>query len=150
MRAVQTRSTASAAAVLIAAVFILGCGGGTTPEDATIERSQFKTLTLAYLGFLSANKGKLPKSEEEFRHYIDRGIGDKLRDQDLTLDEIFVSPRDGKPYVFVYRENLTQANRRIIGYEQEGIDGRRYVSDRSGAVMDVSENEFQRMTASRN
>ena len=150
MRNVLNKSIVRAAIVLVVSATFLGCGGGTTTEDAAIERSQFKTLTLAYLGFQSANKGKIPKSEEEFRQYIDRGIGDKLRSQSLTLDEIFISPRDGKPFVFVTRENITKANRRVIGYEQEGIDGRRYLSDRSGAVMDVSEDEFQRMTASGN
>ena len=134
------------ATLALAAAFI-GCGGGTTSEDAAIESSQFKTLSLGYLEFLSANQGQVPKTLEAFKEYIEDGIGDRLKQQNLTVEEIFVSPRDGKPFVFICQNNLTQQNRKIVGYEQEGVGGRRYVSDRSGAVMEMSEEEFQRLTS---
>ena len=60
------------------------------------------------------------------------------------MDDLFVSPRDGKPYVVVYGGG-PGAMPEIVAYEQEGIETGRWIASSMTVVAEVDEVKFQQM-----
>jgi hypothetical protein len=122
---------------LIVAV-LAGCGSNNT-DAARKELSHIRLLTSLYAK--TANTiGHNPKSEEEFKQAIaDSGV--KLENLRVaSIDELFVSERDGKPLVVVYGQSLPNSD--VIVYEQEGVDGLREVGHKIGKVEQVDAAKF--------
>jgi len=113
--------------------------------DAEIERSHFKTLTLAYMSFVRQNRGNGPKTIEEFEQYVGDNYDAYLKRNEISLSDLFISPRDGQPFVFVLKQKRGSETGEVVAYEQEGVGGRRLVGDRSGTVEELDEELFQRM-----
>jgi|GEM_PF-6185063 len=131
----------------VAALLASGCGGGSSSIDAATEGSEFKSLTLAYMQFLNSNKRRPPKSLDEFKQYVAKQNQALLESSGRSLESLFVSPRDGQPHVFITQDNWKQGQLDLVGYEQLGLEGMRYVGDRTGAVWQVDEAEFSTLVA---
>jgi hypothetical protein len=64
-----------------------------------------------------------------------------------SIDELFVSERDGQPLVVVY--GSPPAGSDVVVYEHTGVNGKRLVGHRIGMVEEADEATFKSLTASK-
>jgi hypothetical protein len=128
----------------LACMTAAGCNSGR--ESKHREQSELKKLVMVYGRFLAQHRGQPPANEAEFKKFVE-----SLRPADLAsfgIDEVsrlFVSNRDGKPYVVIYGQAKGPSGpggSPVIAYEQEGKGGRRWVATVVGAVEEVDEARF--------
>jgi hypothetical protein len=131
-------------AVLVAA---LGCGESGETSQATQE-SHIKRLAILYGRYMSQHRGAPPRNEADFRKFIELSGPDQLKHLGIaSVDELFVSERDGQPYVIVYGKlgpPVQGLGGPITMYEQVGGDGSRFVAT-DLTVETVTEEDFRRM-----
>ncbi|MCS7304484.1 MAG: hypothetical protein NZ602_05180 [Thermoguttaceae bacterium] len=127
-----------------------GCGGGSR-ESLQREQSSLKPLAILYGQYIGQNRGQPPPNEEAFRKFVEQEAP-KIKGQFAfsTVEELFISPRDGKPYKILYGEAAKKgppgpAGSPVIAYEQEGRGGRRWVASAMGAIEEVDEARFKQL-----
>jgi hypothetical protein len=122
------------------AAALAGCGSG-APAKRNKEISHVGAVTTLY--FRATSKlGKPPTSEQEFKDVIAQdnvdpgvlGVG--------SVDELFVSDRDGQPLVVDYARTSPQG---VVVYEQVGKDGVRLVGFTSGQVEEADAAKFAQL-----
>lgn len=128
----------------------LGCGGPGSEASRAREESGLKPLAIFYGRFVPQHLGQPPKDEAEFKAYL-------IEPQNLeelqkvfnvpNLDALFVSSRDKKPYIVIYGPTSGEgpAGQPVVAYEQEGVNGKRFVASKMGAVEEVDEARFRKM-----
>ncbi len=127
---------------VIACLVPLGCGGTQTATEEQ-EKSNLKPLAILYGKFLPPHRGQPPANEDELKQFIKSLSKEELDSLGVTdVDSLFVSSRDGKPYKIVYGGAKTPE---IVAYEQEGVEGKRFVADNLGGVRSVDEAEFKKL-----
>ena len=83
-------------------------------------------------------------SEVEFKKYLASQKGKMLDVLKVeNPDELFVSERDGQPYVVGYGPTATGKPRDVVAYEKEGVDGKRMVGYSTGVVVELDEQQFR-------
>ena len=128
-----------------AAILLATAGCRSRVENVPAMESNLRPLALFYGQFVGQHAGKPPADEEEFREYLDSLSAGELDAWGVEdVDRLFVSPRDGKPYVVLYGEDALKGPRRfadspVIAYEQVGMGGRRLVATALGAVEEVDQ-----------
>ncbi len=138
------RSPSVAIAVCAAAAWLGGCSKSGTKEVVAAENSNLKPLSVLYGQYQSANQNRPPASEAEFKKFI-QGRGESLLTQfETDLDGLFVSKRDGQPYVVFYRGSKPPPSG-VVAYEREGVGGERIVAYPYGAVGVVDEIRFREL-----
>jgi hypothetical protein len=137
--------------LLIAGVLFasLGCGpaGKSNREQ---EESGLKPIALFYAQFIPQHQGKPPKDEAEFKAFLKEPKNAELLERDFhvaDIDAMFISKRDKKPYIVIYGPSSGEgpAGQPVIAYEQEGVEGKRFVASKLGAVAEVDEAAFAKM-----
>jgi hypothetical protein len=134
---------------VLVALTLATAGCRSRQENVPAMESNLRPLALFYGQFVGQHSGKPPANEEEFRTYLDSLSAGELDAWGVDdVDRLFVSPRDGKPYVVLYGENALQgprwiADSPVIAYEQVGVAGRRLVATALGAVEEVDEAELK-------
>lgn len=136
-----------ALAVLVLPLF--GCGS--KRENVAQIQSNLRPLAMFYGQFQGRN-GRAPASEVEFKAYLRA-----LPPADLTtwgatdVDGLFVSSRDGQPYVVLYGDAAKKApgpaDSRVIAYEKTGVGGKRFVATVLGSVEEVDEARFGQLVS---
>ena len=64
----------------------------------------------------------------------------------LSLDQMFVSPRNGEPLVWVYGKSPPSANgMTFIAYEKSSTDGQRFVLATGGMHEVMDDAQFRRL-----
>jgi hypothetical protein len=116
-----------------AALLLVGCGGPQNKSEKQ-EQSHLKTLCVLYGQYIMQHQGKAPPSEAEFKKYIKELSGHP------DVDALFVSERDKKPYVIVYSQGEAP---NVIGYEQEGSGGKRFLATSVGSVDELDAAQFK-------
>lgn len=131
----------------LAACVQTGCGssglaGGSGEARLTV-------LTKKYVAYLNTHQNRPPASEGEFKQYIaDAGGSATTRAGVASVDELFVSPRDGKSFVVAYgKAAIPLISRGIIAYETSGKEGKRLVGYRLGYVEAVDDDKFRKSVA---
>jgi hypothetical protein len=120
------------------ALALTGCGGGGS-EAKKQALSHVRLLTSLHTK-ASSQLGRFPKDEQEFKATIE-GSDVSLEALKVdSLDELFVSARDGQPLVVVYGAPLVGSD--VVVYEQIGVDGMREVGHRIGMVEEVDAARF--------
>jgi hypothetical protein len=122
---------------ILLAIFCMLTGCESRPDDAVRkELSHIRLLTSLYVK-ASGHLGHSPKDEAEFKQAIaDSDV--KLENLRVnSIDELFVSERDGKPLVVIYGNRLPTSG--AIVYEKEGVNGKREVGFTIGRVDEVDE-----------
>jgi hypothetical protein len=134
--------------IALSAVFLAhtGCTGSQS-QSAEREQSNLKPLAVLYGQFIARHGGQPPASEEEFKAFIDSLDESELPAEIEDREQLFVSSRDGKPYVVLYGKAATSgppgpAGSPVVAYEQEGQGGTRFVASSMGAVEEVDEPRF--------
>lgn len=118
----------------------IGCneqgGGRELPE------SNLRLVAVLYNQYLAAHDGEAPRDADDFRAYVQSlGPGLVRRAGLAGLDELFISPRDGRPFVVKY-QHANWPLEGAIAYEQVGAAGTRYIAADLGGVREVPEAEF--------
>lgn len=91
------------------------------------------------------DKKKPPQDEAAFKEYI-RGLPAEQKDRPGMpehVDDLFVGPRDDKPYVVRYRVKMDPGGAtEAIAWESDGSGGKRYVALSTGYVQEYDEQRF--------
>ena len=118
-------------------VSTLGCGG--TSSTAGPQGSDLRGLVSLYTS-ATRQTGQPPRSEEELKQFAtDQGPQLLERLKVDSVDAIFISPRDGQPYVVMYGPKNTSG---VIAYEAQGVNGIRQVGDPTGRIRNMNEEQF--------
>jgi hypothetical protein len=125
------RRSPSLSVLLCCCAFATGCGESEKEE----EQSNLRSLAAFYNQYRALHRGQLPADEKDFKDFI-------AKSGSTNVDSLFISNRDGTPYVVKYRGDKSWAHREIIAYEQEGRDGSREVATVVGGYEKLSEEEF--------
>jgi len=121
---------------------LAGCGG--ERGEVSEVQTHLGWLGSMYGMFISQNGGETPKSLDDLRTFVAK----KTTPEQLSrlgvasADELFVSLRDGKPYVLVSYSKLPPPGLGlppIVLYEAIGQDGRRAVAFLGGGTDTVDE-----------
>jgi len=132
------------------ALLLAGCSR-TTQKAQAREESHLKKLAVLYMQYAAQHRGQGPASEAEFKSFV-RSLPEAQR-KSLGIEDVdalFISERDGKPYVIVYGVKGAAAPgpggagaAPVIGYEQVGQGGSRYVANSLGALELLDEAAFR-------
>ncbi len=133
----------------IALFCILPSGCESSRDRQQLEQSNLKPLAVFYGQFTGQHQGRPPANEAEFKEFVRSLPSEQLAGFNVTDPEsLFVSPRDGKPYVVVYgptEGSSKLAGASVIAYEQVGARGTRYVANSMGEVKEVDEAGFREL-----
>ena len=122
---------------------------GTDSEER--EQSNLKPLAILYGRFTGQHRGQPPANEEEFKEFIKSLSSQELEQlpgNPTDADSLFISSRDNKPYKVIYGSPMGPpgpAGAPVIAYEQEGLDGTRFVASDLGAVEEVDDARFKEL-----
>lgn len=129
------------AVILLLAV--LGCTGedGSAP---VAESRRLRTVTTFYTA-MQSKQGRAPTNEQEFKTFISQNGGPMLEQAGVaSVDELFVSERDGQPFVVLYKPS-TAVQSDVIAHEGAGVNGKRLVAHSMGAIEEVDETRFREL-----
>jgi hypothetical protein len=134
------------ATALISLLIFPGCGDQALEQSATEGRRIGAIVTTHNM--MERTTGRLPPNEEEFKKFIAENGAQMLERSGVTaVDELFVSDRDGQPLVVTYGKYPPGMNAKIVVYEKNGADGKRFVGYNSGAVELVDDARFSGLVA---
>jgi hypothetical protein len=134
--------------LLLLPVFIVAGAGCRAKGENSGNRETSHVRVLADLHALATSRlGHIPHDEQEFKKFIATRskLVEKLKIG--SIDELFVSERDGQPLHVVYGTPPTTSD--VAVYEQTGVNGKRLVGHRIGMVEEVDEAEYKNLTASK-
>jgi hypothetical protein len=118
--------------------------GGCGESERREEMANLRSLSVFYSQYRAQSRGRAPADEATFRKFIESYGPAALSQAGVsTIDELFVSKRDGKPFVVKYRGNRSWPLREAVAYESEGVDGIRYFATLVGGVDEIPEEEFR-------
>ena len=121
--------------------------GCRTKSDAAREResSHLRSL-ISVFNFATAKLGHRPANEAEFKSFISANARPMIDSLHLAdVNELFVSERDGQPFVVLYGTAPNGAARDLIAYEQTGVASVRLVGYSLGAIAEVDERQFSQL-----
>jgi len=130
---------------LLAAITVIasGCHSSASTGANKQETSRLKPLLVLYTSATTALHHP-PQNEAEFKKYIASQRGRMLDVLHVeNPDELFVSERDGQPYVISYGPPPSGKERNVVAYEKDGVEGKRMVGYASGVVVALDEEHFR-------
>jgi hypothetical protein len=99
-----------------------------------------------YAQATAQNGGRPPASEEQFKKFIAKQGTYMMQSYKLqSTDDVFISERDGQPYVVLYGKPPQGTASGLCAYEKTGVDGRRYVGYMLGMIEEVDETRFREL-----
>lgn len=113
-----------------------GCGSAESKNGGL---SRVNLLSMLFTK-VSSDLGHEPTNEEQFKQGIANSGTPLERLEVASVDELFISERDGQPLVVVYGPRPKGSD--VIIYEQTGVDGKRQVAHRIGTVEEVDSARF--------
>jgi hypothetical protein len=127
---------------------IAGCGGQTGGEVSQVQ-SNLGWLGSKYAMFVGSHRGRAPKNIDEFRQYVEK----KTTSQELerlkvkSVDELFISPRDGKPVKMITYSKLPAfvggQPPPVVFHEEAGKDGKLTIVYLGGNTQTVDAADLQ-------
>ena len=133
------------AMLLLPPVFMAstGCHG---KDNSALKRESSHVRLLTNLHGMAASKlGHVPRDVQEFKQTIAKLNIPMERLKVASIDELFVSERDGLPLIVVY--GSTPAVSDVVVYEQTGVNGKRQVGYRIGMVEEVDDAHYKELTS---
>jgi hypothetical protein len=125
--------------LLVAAVAPLGCSPASKATgDAEIAHIELLASLYSRAG---RDLGRYPKNEQELKQTIDKMDLNLEAMKLASVDELYVSERDGEPLVIVSPPNA----KGVIVYEKTGVDGTHLVAFSEGNVQEVDEARFREL-----
>lgn len=131
--------------MVLVALVLPGCGGGDSGSESTgLDLESVRARSNVYNLFLAKNRFQPPKDEAAFRQFLSSQQG-SLEKSGLTIDEMFVSPRNGETLQWVYGKRLpTAGGISVFAYETKAVDGQRLLLGDRGAYITVNDAEFKK------
>jgi hypothetical protein len=136
----------------VSVLALIVCGGcGKDSGPIAQEQTNLAWLGSMYGRYIGANQGKTPQTIDELKKFVAaRTNQDQLaRLKVASVEELFTSPRDGKPFEMVtYKELPAPAGGQpapIVLYESVGQNGQRAVAYLGGNTRTVNESELAQM-----
>lgn len=131
------------AAAMLALAIMAGCGR--SAADAPSGGS-YRARANLYSAFMTAHKRQSPKSEAEFRQFL-ATQQPKLEQAGLTVDQMFISPRNNEALEWVYgkRPPMAAGGLTILGYEKSAKDGQRLIVGTRGIHLMMDDAQFKRL-----
>jgi hypothetical protein len=130
---------------LVVAVFA-GCGGNTAGDGGKTV-SHLRAITALYFK-ASSSLGKNPANEQEFKGVISQGKMDLEVLGVGSVDELFISDRDGQPLAIIYGQPPDGVSKGVVAYERTGKDGVRQIGLTSGQVIEADAAQFAKLVSS--
>ncbi|MEL7498371.1 MAG: hypothetical protein AAFN77_12235 [Planctomycetota bacterium] len=136
--------------MLACAILFAGCSSS-NPEDmiAAANNSNVKRLATLYTFFHQRNKNRGPKDEAEFKDFIAKQDQARLAKANVnfeSLEELFVSERDGEPFVIRYKVNTRVRGPSLpVIFEKLGVDGQYQVGFTNGSMQEVDKVEYDQL-----
>jgi hypothetical protein len=119
-----------------------GCSSPSTDQDQ--DTRPFKALGLIYGKYVGSHRGRQPANQAELLKFATAKESSLLSQLGVSdPEEMFNSPRDGKPLDVVYGTSTVSDPNPIAAYEQQPMNDKRWVVWTTGALMEVDEAEFQ-------
>jgi hypothetical protein len=135
---------------LLLAIFA-GCSSNgesskTVKAVAALNNDNIQRLSNLYLGYLLRHSWQGPKDEVALKtfvlHEMDPKKLEMMQIDPFKIDNLFVSPRDQKPFKIKYGVNsLPGANVPVV-FEETGVGGRRQVGFTGPIVEEVDEKRY--------
>lgn len=135
--------------LLLVGIQTLGCSGcQQSTTDRTADNKELQQLGNQFMEFYRA-RSKTPADEAELKEFIAANMTDVKREiLGITdVNKLFISPRDGKPFVVRYGATLTEAapgaaeepliTGAVIAYEADGKGGYRHVISSMGDLTEL-------------
>lgn len=136
------RSNSATLTLALSALALIGCGSGGNSEVREKGFSHVRLLSSLHTR-ISSELGRYPKDEAEFK----AALGNANLTLDAmkvnSIDELFISKRDGQPLVVVYGQAPVGSD--VVVYEQTGVNGLREVGHRIGQVEEVDQARFDEL-----
>jgi hypothetical protein len=129
----------SLAAMLTLGALVGGCGQSEQVEEQT----NLRAIAAYYSQYLAHHRGQLPANAEDFKRFIKSKGSEALSYKGLSVDDLFTSSRDGKPYIVKYRGDKSWPMPDLVACDQEGRDGIRHCATSVGGYTVVSDEEFR-------
>ena len=126
---------------------MVGCEGQT--GEVSQVQSNLGWLGTKYGMFVSAHRGRTPKNIDEFRKYIEKKTtaAEMERLKVKSVEELFVSSQDGKPFKFITYSKLPPLvggqPPPVVFHEEIGQDGQRAIAYLGGNTQTVDEATLQ-------
>ena len=131
-------------AFLISGILV-GCHSPEASDEVDRRGSNLQSLAGLYRTYAAQHGGNPPPNEAAFKTFIqDQGLKHFESFGITTIDELFISPRDRKPYVVIYGDGPEEMPN-IVAYEREGTETGRWIASSMTVVAEVDEVKFQQM-----
>ncbi len=121
---------------MLASLLFAGCGSDKPGADMT----KLMHVVDFQRQFAEEHDGHEPQSADELREWVKAKDPQELAVRQIAdVDSLFISSRDGEPFVVVPRDKgaVTSDQNRIVAYEQTGVGGLRLVAFDLGQVMEM-------------
>ena len=125
--------------MLALGVLVVGC----TESKPVKEQTNLRAIAAYYSQYPAHNRGLMPANEKEFKSFIQAKGGAALSHKGMSIDDLFTSSRDGKPFVVRYRGDKSWPLPNVVAYEQEGHDGTRHAVTDVGGYVVITDEEFR-------
>jgi hypothetical protein len=148
--AIDRRHGALALVFLTLGALCAGCGQKKSGPVAQ-EQTNLAWLGHMYGMYISQNKSEAPKTIEDLRKFVEKRTNPDVlaRLKVANVGELFVSPRDGKPFVLVSYAKLPPMAvgqpPPVVLYEADGQNGQRAVAFLGGNTQTMDETELQHL-----
>jgi len=147
MRLQSLGGVGAAAATLCAVLTLAGCGSssGGAETGPDIDYSKVRIMVGFYEGYLREHRGQPPANEQALRDFLN-GKQENFQKAGITVDQMFVSPRDGMPLKWVYSRTppvWRQNNMTCYAYEAEPVAGKRLVIGGRGMSAEIDDSQFR-------
>jgi hypothetical protein len=124
-----------------------GCARQPDPDPT---QTRLGWLGSMYGRYIGQSTGEAPKSIDELRKFVaEKTTPDQLTRLGVAnAEELFVSPRDGKPFVMVTlakRPPPGTGSPLVVLYEAEGVGGQRAVAFLGGTTEVVDSSKFSQI-----
>ena len=136
----HTLRSTCACLISMTLLMVIGCTSHQTIEAAAEQGSNLKPIATLYGQYIGQHRGRPPASEEAFREFIEKEGSAIMESYGIaSVDELLVSERDGQPYVIVYagQPKPTTQSGSVVAYEQQGVEGKIFVTDDLGDVRQI-------------
>jgi hypothetical protein len=138
---------------ILMAVFIAfwGCSPGNELLSGSSDRQTrivMNVLSIFYGEYLESHQGQAPKSNDDFRNYLESDPEKLNRYKIEQLDQLLISPRDGLPLVIVCGKRIAPRDAQgtpWAAYEKTGVDGIKMAVQVRGGVHEISSDEIDRI-----
>lgn len=136
-----------AGAVLYLCILFGGCSPP-GPEPAPPTQGRLRALVVLRGQFLGQHRGQPPRDEAEFRAFAEQQQASLASFDVKSVDELFVSDRDGEPFVINYSAAASSGPPAPtnpagpgswVAHERTGVGGKRWIALDPGQIEEVDE-----------